>query len=217
MVDDGFLIGFEDSSGNFVEVGRFNNTADDVTQPLEIKHQNSGERITLDGSGFEARFINDGRLYAGAFPGADPDTRLDNAIASANPGDQITLENKKYSIDRTVAANNSIDVRGLSLTGYARGSQKGTTIDADWDISSGEMLIANVNIPGGSTVTISNGFTSVRATRCLGDIILAGDNSIVFHISGGGNITFNTGTSGGVVGLTVGSISVTDKGSNKVL
>jgi hypothetical protein len=53
MVDDGFLIGFEDSNGNFVEVGRFNNTADDVTQPLEIKHQNSGERITLDSSGFE--------------------------------------------------------------------------------------------------------------------------------------------------------------------
>jgi hypothetical protein len=53
MVDDGFLIGFEDSSGNFVEVGRFNNTANDVTQPLEIKHANSGERITLDSSGFE--------------------------------------------------------------------------------------------------------------------------------------------------------------------
>jgi hypothetical protein len=57
MVDDGFLIGFEDSSGNFVEVGRFNNTADDVTQPLEIKHQNSGERITLDSSGFETRSV----------------------------------------------------------------------------------------------------------------------------------------------------------------
>jgi hypothetical protein len=52
MADDGYLIGFEDSNGNFVEVGRFNNTADDVTQPLEIKHQNSGERITLDSSGF---------------------------------------------------------------------------------------------------------------------------------------------------------------------
>jgi hypothetical protein len=38
-------------------VGRFNNTADDVTQPLEIKHQNSGERITLDSSGFETRSV----------------------------------------------------------------------------------------------------------------------------------------------------------------
>jgi hypothetical protein len=57
MVDDGFLIGFEDSSGNFVEVGRFNNLADDVTQPLEIKHQNSGERITLDSSGADVNSI----------------------------------------------------------------------------------------------------------------------------------------------------------------
>jgi hypothetical protein len=52
-----YVIGFEDSSGNFVGVGRLNNTADDVTQPLEIKHANSGERITLDSSGLETRSV----------------------------------------------------------------------------------------------------------------------------------------------------------------
>jgi len=47
MVDDGYLIGYEDSQGNFVQIGQFNNVADDVTQPIEIVHTNSGDAIRL--------------------------------------------------------------------------------------------------------------------------------------------------------------------------
>jgi hypothetical protein len=53
----GYVVGFEDTGGSFVPVGRLGNLADDVTQPVEIKHQNSGERITLDSSGFETRSV----------------------------------------------------------------------------------------------------------------------------------------------------------------
>ena len=51
MADDGYLIGFEDVNGNFVRIGQLNNVADDVTQPIEIVHTDSGERMTLSGSG----------------------------------------------------------------------------------------------------------------------------------------------------------------------
>lgn len=51
MVDDGYLIGYEDGSGNFVEVGRFNNAAEDTSQPILIEHTASGERVELDGTG----------------------------------------------------------------------------------------------------------------------------------------------------------------------
>jgi hypothetical protein len=51
MVDDGYLIGYEDTNGNFVQIGQFNNVADDVTQPIEIVHTNSGETIALSASG----------------------------------------------------------------------------------------------------------------------------------------------------------------------
>ncbi|AFH21790.1 hypothetical protein OSG_eHP9_00085 [environmental Halophage eHP-9] len=51
MVDDGYLIGYEDAQGNFVQIGQFNNVADDVTQPIEIVHTNSGETIALSASG----------------------------------------------------------------------------------------------------------------------------------------------------------------------
>jgi hypothetical protein len=50
---DGYVVGFEDAGGSFVEVGRLENVADNVSQPLEINHQNSGERVTLDSSAFE--------------------------------------------------------------------------------------------------------------------------------------------------------------------
>jgi len=52
MADEGYLIGYEDVNGNFVQIGQFNNAADDVTQPLVLRHTNSGETLELDGSSF---------------------------------------------------------------------------------------------------------------------------------------------------------------------
>jgi len=52
MVDDGYLIGYEDAKGNFIQIGQFNNAADDVTKPLVLRHTNSGETLELDGSSF---------------------------------------------------------------------------------------------------------------------------------------------------------------------
>jgi len=51
MADDGYLVGFEDGSGNFVEVGRFNNQAEDIDQPIEIRHTDSGNQITIGPGG----------------------------------------------------------------------------------------------------------------------------------------------------------------------
>jgi hypothetical protein len=51
MADDGYLIGFEDSNGNFVEVGRFNNAGTSVTQPIELVHSSSGKKISIDSTG----------------------------------------------------------------------------------------------------------------------------------------------------------------------
>jgi len=52
MADEGYLIGYEDAQGNFVQIGQFNNAADDVTKPLVLRHTNSGETLELDGSSF---------------------------------------------------------------------------------------------------------------------------------------------------------------------
>jgi len=57
MVDDGYLIGYEDTNGDFVEVGRFNNQAEDTNQPVEIVHTGSGEKVELGPGGFDANNI----------------------------------------------------------------------------------------------------------------------------------------------------------------
>jgi hypothetical protein len=153
MVDDGFLIGFEDSSGNFVEVGRFNNTADDVTQPLEIKHQNSGERITLDDSGLKMQKIDDDRLYAGAFSGSDPDTRLSNALTEANNGDTIFLEGATYQ--------NAITInKRVNLIGTHR--NEGTTFNADVTLSQFGAVITEALVD--ATLELREGTEAIHAT-----------------------------------------------------
>lgn len=50
MANEGYLIGFEDAQGNFVQIGQFNNVADDITQPIVLRHTNSGATLKLDGS-----------------------------------------------------------------------------------------------------------------------------------------------------------------------
>jgi hypothetical protein len=50
MADEGYLIGYEDAQGNFVQIGQFNNVADDITQPIVLRHTNSGATLKLDGS-----------------------------------------------------------------------------------------------------------------------------------------------------------------------
>jgi len=52
MPNEGYLIGYEDVNDNFVQIGQFNNAADDVTKPLVLRHTNSGETLELDGSSF---------------------------------------------------------------------------------------------------------------------------------------------------------------------
>jgi len=50
MANEGYLIGYEDAQGNFVQIGQFNNVADDITQPIVLRHTNSGATLKLDGS-----------------------------------------------------------------------------------------------------------------------------------------------------------------------
>jgi len=65
MADDGYLVGFEDGSGNFVEVGRFNNQAEDIDQPIEIRHTDSGNQITLGADGIDTPQVPDAEKLAG--------------------------------------------------------------------------------------------------------------------------------------------------------
>jgi hypothetical protein len=206
MVDDGFLIGFEDSNGDFVEVGRFNNLADDVTQPLEIKHQNSGERITLDDSGLKMQKIDDDRLYAGAFPGSDADSRLDSALSSAKAQDKILLEKEKYTDDRTIST--SVHLQG-PMDGFG-----GATIDAQISIDS-RIQLTDMRFTAQASLTVNAGGSIFKnLNNSATTVTVNGDFNRLIGFDNG-NITFASGTLGNVVDSSV-RVTVTDNGSNVV-
>jgi hypothetical protein len=143
-------------------VGRFNNTADDVTQPLEIKHQNSGERITLDSSGLKTQKIDDDRLYAGAFSGTNADARLVNCLSAAPAGATVFLERDTYSQNITV--NQSATLIG-----------QGTVFDG-------------TEFQGTMTMTLAAAST-LKGIRCLGDaidIVVNAPSCLLQNISGFG-------------------------------
>jgi hypothetical protein len=212
MVDDGFLIGFEDANGNFVEVGRFNNTADDVTQPLEIKHQNSGERITLDGSGLKTQKIDDDRLYAGAFPGSDADARLSNAISTAKDGDVIYLESKEYVSDRTI--NKELTIQGTGIRKNGTNVQTPTTwtfnshvhisriafktTDMIININAANSVIKDLLFFSGCSINIDQSFA--RVTSINGAKITLTSNSQSCIIDGSVGTTVTDNGSGNIIG-----------------
>jgi hypothetical protein len=212
MVDDGFLIGFEDSSGNFVEVGRFNNTADDVTQPLEIKHQNSGERITLDSSGLKAQKIDDDRLYAGAFPGADADARLSNAINAVSTGETIYLENADYTADITV--NTRVKLVGSGASGSRGTRVSGTTT---WTFDNDVELISLALPSNDVTIKLNANHGRFRSFYAFpgSEIIVDGSDSIISE-GRDGEVTLSSNSSECVVDNCSGT-SVTDNGSSNII
>jgi hypothetical protein len=211
MVDDGFLIGFEDSSGNFVEVGRFNNTASDVTQPLEIKHQNSGERITLDNSGLKTKKIDDDRLYSGAFPGSSPSDRLVNAVNAASDGNTIFLEADDYTSNLTTSKN-------LKFVG-THNQKTGTRLKASFTFN-GRVTLRDIRTAAGFDMTLNGKGSSVR--NCV--FFSTGNptieiNGLSCSIVGCGrsvDILFTSATSGGIVDACFGGPTVTDNGANTV-
>jgi hypothetical protein len=153
-----YVIGFEDSSGNFVEVGRFNNTADDVTQPLEIKHANSGERITLDSSGFETSGdvrVN-GQTSADKLQIGGSDSVSSAPIADSNefiplftqriPNDFTTTSTSFVQATSTINAAPTFDTGSLDLSNIsAFGISYFLTVSQS---QSGEDTTTRINISG---------------------------------------------------------------------
>jgi hypothetical protein len=208
MVDDGFLIGFEDANGNFVEVGRFNNTADDVTQPLEIKHANSGERITIDSSGLQTQKIDNDRLYAGSFSGSDPDSRLDSCLTRADNGDVVYLESDDYSASRTISKN-------IVFKGTSSKQIRGSRLLSSWSISS-TCVFERLTVETGVTVNINAVDSMWKDCRFDGSSAFqVNEDRFRFINNEFGQVEFATGTSDGLVDSCIG-VSVIDNGTNSV-
>jgi hypothetical protein len=197
-------------------VGRFNSTADDVTQPLEIKHQNSGERITLDSSGLGVQKVNDDRLYAGAFSGTDADTRLSNCLSAAPTGATVFLEKAKYSQDITVSKPVSLIGLGgiddstvfegtMTMTLAANSVLKGVRCSDDTVnivITSSDCLLQNITAfgPVGSKAEISVDSSSCRLIGLRGMKVVLGSNSLRCVVDSSSSLNIIDNGSGNTIG-----------------
>jgi len=144
MADEGYLIGYEDVNGNFVQIGQFNNAADDVTQPLVLRHTNSGETLELDGSSFRpSTQIGDTNNRPDVFANTVDVTQLDVPTG--------VIKSKTVPLDSNDATN-FVSVR----------------------VVSNESLIALCTAPDGSaavfTVSSPNAFGTGTVKKLVGDV-----------------------------------------------
>jgi hypothetical protein len=149
---DGYLVGFEDAGGSFVEVGRLENVADNASAPLEIKHQNSGERVALDSSGFETRSVTSTDSVTVTDGEAANTLHYGSGQNRLNAGD----ESVAFGIESRAGASN------VSTMGFAAGrNQKNGSVTAIGHEAARNSSGAGVTMIGSNAGRASTGQSTV--------------------------------------------------------
>jgi len=146
--------------------------------------------------------------YAGAYPGSDPDARLDNAVADANPGETVLLEDATYDADRT------IDVGGLRISGTGNAA-RGSIINAAWTLNDGQLLENLGDVLDSASIELTFQTALIHSFLRSGATVTVSGNRARFIGNQGGDVTFQSGTESGVVDSCT-STTVTDNGTNTI-
>lgn len=144
--------------------------------------------------------------FAEAYDGSDADTRLDNAISAAASGDTIYLETASYSTNRTISSK-------IRLVGPGSNSIS-AEISGTWTLSS-RISLENISRITGELVINGAECSFSDSYGFTGDVITVGADLFRMTNCGGYDVTFQSGTSGGIVdGCS--STNVTDNGTNTI-
>jgi hypothetical protein len=142
------------------------------------------------------------------FDGSTVDARLDNAIAAASSGDHIAIESVGYSDDRTVS-------KRLALEGTHKLPAGGATLEgASWTFTEA-VVLKLFQADSSSSISLTGSYSQLSEARVGGSITVSNDLVTIAQVAGSGSITFESGTSGGIVDGSSG-VSVTDNGTNTV-
>jgi hypothetical protein len=147
----------------------------------------------------------DDYIYAGSFPGADPDARLDNALAAAGLNNTIHLEGATYTKARTFTDS------GIHLHGVNRK----TVIDASYELAGQHQLIKGATFDAGS-----NGSITVTANACrllnldpFGILPISTSAGRTYILNSGVvDVTFESGSLGCMI--TMCNANITDNGTD---
>jgi hypothetical protein len=182
--------------------------ASEVTA-TQIRDRRLPAEINVESGTFgslNSEVISTNYIFAGAYDGGDVDARLDNALSDLNQGDTLYLEASTYVDDRTITTNR-VRVVGSGRGGEGDATQLDNTTTWTFDSARGQIQ----NLTGGSLV--AGGATLIKNVYLM-DITVPNPNVIICD-SFGGSVTFESGTSNGIVDTCSGT-TVTDNGTNTV-
>jgi hypothetical protein len=165
---------------------------------VDIESEDINNADTITTKSLVTQNVNSGYVYAGAFPGSDPDARLTSCLNSSevSGGETVFLENDDYLANRSIET--AVNLVGTSSVRF------GTGISGVITLSSTEINIRNVALRDPSLN--------------VGEIVLDGGpfarhlvSNVVF-----GNITINSGTEKSIVALCR-DVGITDNSSGNLL
>jgi len=173
----------------------------------------SSQRVDLFADAVDANSITTETVvsdyhFAGAFDGADADTRLGNALSAANNGDVIFLENARYTSARTYDS-----FRGTFLGSFSVSQNEGAQLAEDWTLDS-RVHMYRIAVESNTDLNLNTTNINLSDISLGGTITVGGDRAVIQGVLGG-EITFESGTSGGIVDSSA-DVTVTDNGSNTV-
>ena len=149
--------------------------------------------------------ITNGPIYAGNQDAGDVDARLDATLSKATDGDTVELEpDVTHTDSRTISKNLLLESSGVSAAALF---DSAVTFDS-------EIKTQGVRFNG--DVTVNADLTEITAARMGGAAsFTVSANNFIFTNNSFGSVTFESGTSGGVVDSCT-QTTVADNGTNTV-
>jgi hypothetical protein len=184
-----------------------------TTQTLnvaDISSDNINNSDTITSESVNPQFLADNRLFAGNFAGSNPDARLTNALNAATQGDTIFVETAEYSSSRNITTD------GIRIAGSKTRDNDSPRFEADIELSGDNITVVGIAVTN-VTVTLSGNATGFKNAFAFfnASIIAAANACLITEVNSAGDVTFQSGTTGGLVDSCQ-RLTVTDNGSNTV-
>jgi len=183
-------------------------TIGSASQPVDIESEDINNADTVTTQTLLPEVVGGSFRFAGAYPGADQDARLDNALSAAVDGDTIFLENVEYQNTRTISHT------GVLVGSFGVSAEDGSRIGPTWTVDD-RAHIFRISIPNFHELKITASNTFVSYVDSRGIVTVNDDRALITNILGG-DIVFASGTSDGLVSARVSGVGITDNGNNTI-
>jgi len=143
--------------------------------------------------------------------GTDLDTQFGNAISKLLDGHRLLAAPGEITTDQTISARTTID--GVASGGDGTFVTDSTTLTLSGNFSTVSGMVVNSD----SSVEINGDFSVVTNVTLVGSLTISANEVTVSHLRRAGDVTFESGTSEGSIGVVSDKINVIDEGNNEVL